>query len=134
MSVALPPGVEADDEIAMTWERNEDGVKIVASLGEASITVEASYDATETLPWLVGSLPAILNAAYDAIEARPWQRPGRAPNARARRNGATRLMSRTRRYSAAPRSRAVRSTHSSARRPAPEPGYVAAGPQESLGS
>lgn len=69
MTVNLPPGVEADDEIAMTWERGEDGIKIVAVLGESSITLESSYDATETLPWLVGSLPSILNAAYDAMEA-----------------------------------------------------------------
>jgi hypothetical protein len=64
----LPPGVQEGDEIAMTWERNEDGIKIVACLGEASITVESSYDAVETVPWLAASLPNILEAAYDALE------------------------------------------------------------------
>lgn len=67
--VVLPPGVQEGDEISMTWERNEDGVKIVSVLGESSITVESSYDAIETLPWLCASLPTILDAAWDAIEA-----------------------------------------------------------------
>lgn len=64
----LPPDVDPSDEIAVTWERDEEGVKISAVLGEASIDISASYEATQTMPWLVAALPNILEAAWASIE------------------------------------------------------------------
>lgn len=64
----LPPGIDPEDEINVTWEHTDDGIRVVASLGEASITVEASPDAIERLPWLAASLPQILEAAWAQIE------------------------------------------------------------------
>lgn len=66
---ALPPEIQPGDEIAVTWERMEDGVKVSAVLGDASIDLSCAYDAVETLPWLVAALPNILEAAWAAIEA-----------------------------------------------------------------
>lgn len=66
---ALPPEVDPDDEIAVTWERGDEGVVITAALGEAVITVSASYDAEYAVPWLVAAMPNVLGAAWAAIEA-----------------------------------------------------------------
>jgi len=65
----LPPDIDPDDEISLTWERDDEGVRIVASLGETSITVESSYDGAAVTPWLVAALPNVLEHAWAAIEA-----------------------------------------------------------------
>lgn len=65
---ALPPSITPDDEIGVTWERDDDGVRVVAVLGDASVTVECAYGDQEIVPWLVAALPSILEAAWDAIE------------------------------------------------------------------
>ena len=65
----LPPNIEPDDEIALTWERDEDGIRITAVLGEASIAIDASYDGVELVPWLVAALPSILEAAWEGLGA-----------------------------------------------------------------
>jgi hypothetical protein len=75
MSHLIPEGIEQDDEIALTWERDEDGVKIVAVLGECSIKLETSYEGADVLPWLVASLPNILEQAWAAIEAAEDETP-----------------------------------------------------------
>jgi hypothetical protein len=66
---ALPPDIAPDDEIQVTWERDDVSTKVTATLGEATITVESSHEAGPTVPWLVASLPNILEAAWAAIEA-----------------------------------------------------------------
>lgn len=67
--IELPPDVEPDDEVEVNWERDEYSTKVVATLGEASITIECSEEGAETVPWLVAALPNILNQAWQAIEA-----------------------------------------------------------------
>ena len=65
---ALPPSIEPDDEIAITWRRNERRTKIKASLGGASVVIRVDHGADQTVPWLVAALPNILEAAWAAIE------------------------------------------------------------------
>ena len=65
----LPPDIEPEDEIALTWERDEHGIKIVAVLGEASIAIEASLDGAQLVPWLAAALPSILEAAWQGLGA-----------------------------------------------------------------
>lgn len=64
----LPPTVDPSDEIALTWKNTRKGVRVVATLGDASITVKTSHEAAETVPWLVAALPNILEVAWNAIE------------------------------------------------------------------
>lgn len=66
---ALPPEIDPNDEIAVTWERDEGGIRITAVLGEASILIEASYDGAELVPWLAAALPSILEAAWEGLGA-----------------------------------------------------------------
>ena len=68
MSVALPPGIAPEDEIALTWKNTEKGVKVVATLGGATIVVKTSHEDADKVPWLAAALPNILEAAWDAIE------------------------------------------------------------------
>lgn len=65
----LPEGVQPGDEVSLTWEHTEDGTKIVASLGEASITVESTEAGAPAVPWLAASLNHILETAWALIEA-----------------------------------------------------------------
>lgn len=66
---ALPPELDPGDEIEITWDRDEFSTKVTATLGEASVTVEASEDGAQIVPWLITALPSILEAAWAAIEA-----------------------------------------------------------------
>lgn len=66
---ALPPEIDPGDEIEVTWDRDEFSTKVTATLGEVSVTVEASEDGAQTVPWLIAALPNILEAAWAAIEA-----------------------------------------------------------------
>lgn len=68
MTDLLPSGIEPEDEIAVSWKTSEEGVTIDITLGGASVTVASSYDSTETVPWIVASLPQILEAAWAEIE------------------------------------------------------------------
>lgn len=70
---AIPPDIDPDDQIQVTWERDEISTKVVATLGEVTITVENAHEAAEVVPWLVGSLPSILEAAWAAIESNDEQ-------------------------------------------------------------
>lgn len=66
----LPPGIAADDEIAIVWDMTGETLLVTASLGDARITVEsATEESVELIPWLIASLPDIMNAAWDAIES-----------------------------------------------------------------
>lgn len=66
--VSLPEGIDPEAEIALTWERNDDIVKVTASLDDATIVVDsqAGSDASHVL---VHALPAIMNTAYEAINS-----------------------------------------------------------------
>lgn len=66
---ALPPELDPGDEIEVTWDRDEFSTKVTATLGEASVTVEASEDGAQIVPWLITAMPNILEAAWAAIEA-----------------------------------------------------------------
>ena len=66
---ALPPEIDPGDEIEITWGRDQFSTKVTATLGEASVTVEASEDGAQTVPWLIAAMPNILEAAWAAIEA-----------------------------------------------------------------
>lgn len=66
---ALPPELDPGDEIEVTWARDEFSTKVTATLGEASVTVEASEDGSQIVPWLITAMPNILEAAWAAIEA-----------------------------------------------------------------
>lgn len=68
MTSALPPDVEPDDEIAVTWRQNERRTKIKASLGGVSIVIRTDYGSEERVPWVIAALPNILEAAWAAIE------------------------------------------------------------------
>lgn len=78
---ALPPEIDPDDEIEVTWESDELSTKVVATLGEASITVECSPDGAHTIPWLIAAMPSILEAAYAAQEAEENQEEAREQSA-----------------------------------------------------
>lgn len=67
-NAVLPDGISTDDEIETSWDRDEYSTRITATLGEASITVEASEDGAHLVPWLLGAMPSILNAVTDAID------------------------------------------------------------------
>lgn len=64
----LPPEISPDDEVEVTWEADEYSTKVVATLGEVSISVECSEEGAELVPWLVAALPNILDAAWRTIE------------------------------------------------------------------
>lgn len=66
---ALPPELDPGDEIEISWDRDVLSTRVVATLGEASITVECSEDGAVIVPWLVTAMPNILEAAWAAIEA-----------------------------------------------------------------
>lgn len=66
---SLPPDVDPQDEIEVTWTSDEHSTKVVATLGEASVSVECSEDGAQIVPWLIASMPQILETAWDAIEA-----------------------------------------------------------------
>lgn len=63
----LPDGISTQDEIEIHYERDEYATKVVATLGEASITVEASEDGASIIPWLLSAMPSVLNNVMDAI-------------------------------------------------------------------
>lgn len=65
----LPPEIQPEDEIEVTWEYDDEGTKVVATLGEASVTVRTSEDGAALVPWLVAALPRVLEAAWAAIES-----------------------------------------------------------------
>lgn len=65
----LPPGIEADDEIAIAIAREEDGsTQITATLGGASLSVKTDDDSIELVPWLVAAGPQIIAAAFEELE------------------------------------------------------------------
>lgn len=64
----LPPAIDPSDEIEVTWERDELSTKVVATLGEASVSVECSHDGAQILPWLLSAMPNVLEAAWAALE------------------------------------------------------------------
>lgn len=69
MTEGLPDGVGPDDEIALVWERAEDGTtRVTAELGGASITVVTDEESSDLVPWLVASMPQILETAWAAID------------------------------------------------------------------
>lgn len=62
-------GEEEGETVSITFEVTEDGTIIVASLGEASVTVEASPDGWgENVGILVTALPQILEATWAQID------------------------------------------------------------------
>lgn len=68
-NAALPPGIDPDDEISVTWETQEDGSTIVTSqLGGASIVVRTTEESAHLVPWLVAATPNILEAAWHEVE------------------------------------------------------------------
>lgn len=70
---ALPSHLDPGDEIEVSWERDDISTKVTASLGEASITVETTPEAANTVPWLISAMPSILEAAWSAIEGTPQE-------------------------------------------------------------
>lgn len=64
----MPEGVTPDDEIAVSWEGTDEGTRVIASLGEASVTVDCSPDGAHIVPWLIAAMPSVLEAAWDAID------------------------------------------------------------------
>lgn len=67
--LALPPGVTRGDELEVTWESDDLSTTVKVVLGEVSILVECSHEAAPTVPWVVATLPEILERAWDAIES-----------------------------------------------------------------
>lgn len=65
---ALPPGLTASDEVAVTWKVSGEQTKVTVSLGGARITIKTHPASAEILPWLISALPAILMEAYEAID------------------------------------------------------------------
>lgn len=68
MSTTLPNGAVVDDEISLEWEVDDDRTMVTASLGDATIIVETGPEGAEVVPWLVASMPQILETAWAAIE------------------------------------------------------------------
>lgn len=70
MTIQLPEGISPEDEIALTWHHDQEGMtKVVASLAGAKITVETDEESAVLVPWLVAATPTILEAAWAQIEA-----------------------------------------------------------------
>lgn len=65
---ALPPEISPNDEVEVSWVRDEFSTRVIATLGEASVTVETSEDGAPLIPWLVAAMPSVLEAAWAAIE------------------------------------------------------------------
>ena len=68
MSIGLPEGLSPDDEIEVTWERDDISTKVTVNLGEVTITVETTEASAPLVPLLVAAMPNILEAAWDAID------------------------------------------------------------------
>lgn len=66
MTAPLPPGVDPSDQIEISWKRGKK-TKVVASLGGATIKIITDDESAERVPWLVASLPQILEAAWASI-------------------------------------------------------------------
>jgi len=65
----LPPEVSPEDELMVSWEPDDLSIKINVVMGEVAITIETTYDAVPTVPFLAAALPQILETAWAAIEA-----------------------------------------------------------------
>ena len=57
-------------EIEVEWVRAVDGgTRVVARLGNATVTAEHSGPDYQALPWLVSAMGDVMNAAWEQIEA-----------------------------------------------------------------
>ena len=64
----LPEGIDSTDEIELSSELEDGRWLVTATLGTTTIMTETDVASVETLPWLVASLPQILETAWAAIE------------------------------------------------------------------
>lgn len=67
--IPLPAGLTETDEIDIEWVKDDGRTMVTAALGDATIIVETGTEGASVVPWLVASLPQILEAAWAAIES-----------------------------------------------------------------
>jgi hypothetical protein len=67
VSAPVPESEGEALDVDITYEPDDDGIKITAVLGESSIIVEHSWDAVEHAATLVQALPSILIAVQTAL-------------------------------------------------------------------
>ena len=56
-------------DVEAAFESDEFGIKVTATLGEAAVVVEHSWDAAESAATLVQALPQILIRVEEALQA-----------------------------------------------------------------
>lgn len=61
------------EEVEVNFEPDDIGIKITATLGEATVTVEHAWEAADEATFLVRALPNILAAVQDALESQEAQ-------------------------------------------------------------
>ena len=68
MTAVLPAGLEPSDEIEVNWAREGKKTTVTIKLGKAKIVVSTTPKSAGLVPWLVASLPQILEAAWAAMD------------------------------------------------------------------
>lgn len=68
MTFMLPEGLSEKDEIELEWGIDGDRTMVTASLGDATIIVETGPRGAPIVPWLVASLPQLLETAWAELE------------------------------------------------------------------